>query len=201
MFHVKQTSPVAVSRETQDRLETFVALLGRWATRVNLVSRADVGRVWERHVEDSLQLVPHMPTSVGSAIDLGSGAGFPGLVLAIATGVHFHLIEADHRKGAFLREAARVTAAPATVHTARIEDVRLPPSALITARALAPLRQLLGFASSLLAPDGVCLFLKGHRAEAEIAEARTAWRLSVQVSEGRLGHGGAILRVQDVHPA
>lgn len=166
--------------EVRGRLEAFVALLGVWTQRINLVSAADRGAVWPRHVEDSLRLQALMPAGVERAIDLGSGAGFPGLVLAIATGVRFELVEADRRKAMFLQEAIRVTGAPARVHCARIEACGLEPAGLVTARALAALPALLGLAAPLLAPGGRMLLPKGVRAEAEVAEAERDWRFGLE---------------------
>lgn len=166
-------------RSVESRLRAYAALLGRWTRRINLVSRGDEGQIWPRHVLDSLRLVPLIPAGVGRGIDLGSGAGLPGLVLAVATGIHFELVESDRRKAAFLLEAARLMAAPVTVHCARIEQIELAPAALVTARALAPLSTLLGLAAPLLAPGGTGLFPKGSRAAAEIAAARQGWRFDV----------------------
>src|ERR1700761_5108302 len=119
-----------VSRETGERLANFVGLLARWNRRINLVSEASEAEIWRRHVEDSLQLMPLLG-GARTAIDLGSGAGFPGLVLAIATGIPFRLFEADRRKAAFLTEAARPPAAPASVPAFRIETTRFAPAELI----------------------------------------------------------------------
>lgn len=168
-----------LSGDAEQRLRTYAALLGRWTRRINLVSRGDEGQIWERHVLDSLRLAAWMPAGTARAIDLGSGAGLPGMVLAIATGVHFDLVEADKRKAAFLGEAQRVTGAPVTVHAGRIETAVLAPAGLVTARALAPLETLLGLAAPLLAAGGVGLFPKGAKAEAEIVAARRRWRFEV----------------------
>lgn len=190
---------VDVPRETRDRLRAYADLLARWNERINLVSRADLPLLWSRHVEDSLQLADHLPAAAFSAVDLGSGAGFPGLVLAIATGIPFALIEADARKAAFLREAARVTAAPVRVHAQRIETTALDPVRLVTARALAPLPQLLAWAAPLLSPDGACLFPKGQAVEAELDAARRAgWRMDVERLPSRTAAGGVILRLSGV---
>ncbi len=104
------------------RLVVFAAILRRWNERINLVSQSDITSLWPRHIDDSLQLLPHLPCQPGPAIDLGSGAGFPGLILAIASGLRFHLVESDRRKAAFLREAARETEAPIVLHNARIQQ-------------------------------------------------------------------------------
>ncbi len=177
-FHVEHSSePNEVARET---LASFAALLLRWNRTVNLIARKDEAALWDRHIADSLQLAPLMIPRPDRAIDLGSGGGFPGLILAIATGVPFDLIEADKRKAAFLREAVRVTGAQVRVHATRIEAARIPPAPLITARALAPLPKLLALAAPLLAPDGICLFLKGGNAQAELTQASAQWHMQVQ---------------------
>jgi 16S rRNA (guanine527-N7)-methyltransferase len=173
---LRDRMPVEITRETEQRLRRYAELLLVWTRRINLISAADQPHIWTRHVQDSLRLVPYMPADAARAIDLGSGAGLPGLVLAIATGIPFDLVEADHRKSAFIREAARSTAAPVKVHTVRIEDCTMAPAPLITARALAPLDKLLALATPLLAPGGTMLFLKGARAPEEIEAARHHWR-------------------------
>ena len=121
-FHVKHGSvPNGVSRETQATLDRFASLLIRWNRTVNLVSRRDEPMLWQRHIANSLQLIPLMQPRPASAIDLGSGGGFPGMILALVTGIPFELVEADQRKAAFLCEAARITQAPVRVHATRIE--------------------------------------------------------------------------------
>lgn len=187
-----------VSRETRARLEAFVALLEQWNRRIALVGPREVPQIWERHIADSLQLVPLMPSGATRGIDLGSGAGFPGLILAIATGVHFDLIESDQRKAAFLREAARVTAAPADIHAQRIEAVSLPPAPLVTARALAPLSLLLALASPLMTGDGVCLFPKGAGVTEELTAAAREWHMKVERVPSRTRPDAAILRIKDL---
>jgi 16S rRNA (guanine527-N7)-methyltransferase len=169
----------ALSGPVEARLRAYAALLARWTQRINLVSRGDEGQIWERHVQDSLRLLPLIPAGVARAIDLGSGAGLPGLVLAVASGIAFDLVESDRRKAAFLLEAQRVTEAPVTVHCARIESLSLPRARLVTARALAPLETLLGLAAPLLAADGVGLFPKGAKAGEEIEAARRRWRFDL----------------------
>jgi 16S rRNA (guanine527-N7)-methyltransferase len=186
------SEPNDVPRETLDR---FAALLLRWNRTVNLISANDEPLLWDRHIGDSLQLVPLMVPRPDRAIDLGSGAGFPGLVLAIAAGIPFDLIEADKRKAAFLREAARITGAPVQVHAVRIEAARVAPAPLVTARALAPLPRLLSLAAPLLTPDGTCLFLKGASAKAELTDAATQWHMQVQSVPSRTIPDACILRI------
>ncbi len=177
------------------RLKTFVSLLNRWNPTIRLVSPQDSGDLWHRHIEDALQLAILMPPGVTQAIDLGSGGGFPGLVLAIATGVSFDLIESDSRKAAFLREAALATQAPVTVHACRIEEVDLPPRSLVTARALAPLPHLLDLAKPLLSVDGICLFPKGERVAPEIEEAEKRWSFTLETVQSHTARAASILRI------
>jgi len=187
-----------VSRETLLALQTFAALLLRWNRTLNLVARHDETLIWQRHIADSLQLTQWMVPRPERAIDLGSGAGFPGLVLAIATKVPFDLIEADRRKAAFLREAARATCAPVQVHAIRIEAANLPPAPLVTARAVAPLAKLLALAAPLLAPGGACLFLKGAGVESELTTASAEWHMQLQRIPSRTAPGASILRITEL---
>jgi 16S rRNA (guanine527-N7)-methyltransferase len=191
------SAPNDVSRETRESLERFTSLLVRWNRTVNLVSRRDEPLLWNRHIADALQLVPLMQPLPARAIDLGSGAGFPGLILALATRVPFDLIETDQRKAAFLREAARVTAAPVRIHAARIESARLAPAPLVTARAVAPLSKLLALAAPLLAPGGQCLFLKGARVASELTDAATQWHMHAERIPSRTAPDACILRISD----
>lgn len=187
-----------VSRETQQRLDDFVALLLVWSERLNLIGPAERAQIWPRHVGDSLQLLPFLAGRESPFADLGSGAGFPGLVLAIASGHPFHLIEADRRKAAFLREAARATGAPAMVHAAPSGRVRLAPVSVVTARAVAPLSTLLGLAQPLLRPEGVLLALKGANAEQELTAARAHWNMDVRVTPSRTDASGRILEISGI---
>ena len=197
MKHNPGASP-AVSRETQARLDLFHALFLRWNPVINLVSRRDEARVGQRHIQDSLQLVPLIPARTDRGIDLGSGGGFPGLILAIATGLPFDLVEADGRKAAFLREAARETGAPATVHAVRIEAADIAPARLLTARALAPLPELLELSARLVAPGGVALFPKGEKAQEELTNAQAKWQMVVERFASQTDPAGVILRISEV---
>ncbi|WP_297444127.1 16S rRNA (guanine(527)-N(7))-methyltransferase RsmG [Acidocella sp.] len=162
------------------KLRLFADLVAKWSPRINLISKSDLPHLWARHIEDSLRLLPFLPPNLDRAIDLGSGAGFPGLVVCIATGIKFELIESDARKAAFLLEAARQTGAPAKIHNCRIEAAKLDPARLITARALAPLDKLLGLAAPLLTEDGFCLFPKGRTAPDELTAATRLWHMSYE---------------------
>jgi 16S rRNA (guanine527-N7)-methyltransferase len=190
--------PHAVSRETRARLETFAGLLLRWNLTINLIARRDEPDLWSRHIIDSLQLVPLIPTGVRHGIDLGTGGGFPGLVLAIAMDISFELIEADNRKAAFLREAARATNAQVQVHAIRAEAATLNPAPLITSRALAPLPSLLALSAPILAPRGICLFLKGVAVEAELTAAAAEWHMNLERVPSQTVPGACILRISDI---
>ena len=160
--------------EAMARFDAYEALLRRWSRAINLVSAASLERVWRRHFLDSAQILPLLPGR-GPVLDIGSGAGFPGLVLAILGAPDVRLVESDGRKCAFLREAARATGAPATILESRVED--LPPDAFaaVTARACAPLDALVGLARPHLRAGSVCVFPKGRRAAGELTAARNRW--------------------------
>ncbi len=192
------TNISAVSRETRARLEEFATLLLRWNKTINLIARRDEPALWPRHIADSLQLAPLIPPGSSRGIDLGTGGGFPGLVLAIATDIPFDLIEADQRKAAFLREAGRATRAPVQVHAVRAEAVRLVPAPLITSRALASLPHLLTLAAPLLASGGICLFLKGARVESELTAAAAEWHMQITRVPSQTAPGACILRISDI---
>lgn len=186
----------SVSRETRQKLEHFAELLVQWNAKINLVSPKDLGQLWSRHIEDSLQLVDLIPAGA-SITDLGSGGGFPGLILAIATPNPVTLIESDQRKCAFLREAARLCDAKVTVIPKRIEAAVAPPADIITARALAPLDQLLDWARPLLKEDGFALFLKGQKAQTELTDASAHWHMNHTFFPSRTDAGGTIIKVSD----
>jgi len=183
---------------SREALERFVTLLLRWNRTINLVSRGDEAAIWERHIADSLQLAPLLPPGVARAVDLGSGAGFPGLVVAHATGVPFELIEADQRKAAFLREAARLLKAPVRIHAARIEDTLIPAAPVVTARALARLPRLLDLAAPKLEVGGVALFLKGATGSDELTDARREWHMRVEQTPSRTAPGAVIYRISEL---
>src|SRR5438445_1098522 len=168
-----------VSRETLERLDRFVGLLLTWQRTTHLIAPSTVAHLWTRHIADSLQLLNLAPDA-HVWVDLGAGAGFPGLVIACALagrpGVRVHLIESNRKKAAFLREAQRLTAVPASVHAMRIEEFAASfdgPADVVTARAVAPLKSLLDKCFPLLGKSGAMgLFPKGQNAELELREAR-----------------------------
>ena len=157
-----------VSRETMDRLFAYVTLVEKWQKRVNLVSGSTLPDIWMRHIWDSAQLVPLIPADTGRILDVGSGAGFPGLVLAALCDAECHLVESDQKKAVFLQTVIRETGIRATVHNLRAETLPLLEADIITARALAPLDKLLDLLATQLRPGTRCLFLKGAQAEAEL---------------------------------
>jgi 16S rRNA (guanine527-N7)-methyltransferase len=187
----------SVSRETAGKLILYVEELRRWQRVTNLVGAKTLGEVWERHIADSLQLADLAEGSVWA--DLGTGAGLPGLVLAIARPeLHVHLVESDGRKCAFLRQAARLTGAKATIWDGRIEAVlpQLEPRPqIVVSRALAALPKLLGLAAPLLTKGTTGLFPKGRGYEAELTEARRSWRFTCDILPSRTDPDGRILRV------
>ena len=187
-----------VSRETLERLEAYAHTLVSWSARINLVGRATLNDLWRRHFLDSAQLFPLIPAAARSLVDLGSGAGFPGLVLAILGMRQVELIEADGRKSAFLREAARVAGADVTIRACRIEAVSPHPVDIITARACAPVTRLLTLGERFMSPRTVCLFPKGIRAEEELTEACKAWTMTVSRHPSRADPGGIVLSLQRV---
>lgn len=172
-----------VSREIEERLDRFIDLLLQWQDSTNLVGDSTIHTLWTRHVADSLQLLPMAPAARTFA-DLGSGAGFPGLVIGCALtdvpGAIVHLVESNNKKAAFLREAARVTGAAVRVHPMRIEaftkefDERLD---VVTARALAPVSQLFAYVHPLLKKGATALFPKGQDVDDELTEASKCWRM------------------------
>jgi 16S rRNA (guanine527-N7)-methyltransferase len=182
-----------VSRETLARLDAYAGLLVQWSARINLVAGSTLGDLWRRHFLDSAQLLPYIPQGAQSLIDLGSGAGFPGLVLAILGVPGVELVESDARKCAFLREAARITAAPVMIHNRRIEAVPAHAVAVVTARGCAPLDRLLVLAQRFIGPGTVCLFPKGEQAAQEVATVQHTWKFDAVSHDSRSDPRGVIL--------
>lgn len=191
-----------VSRETISRLDAFVALLLEWQATTNLIAPSTIRDVWSRHVGDSLQLLKLAPEA-RTWLDLGSGGGFPGLVIACALtppeGVD--LVESNAKKAAFLREAARVTGAPAKIHSMRIEN--FPQSYagkpdIVTARALAPLPKLLGYIAPFIERGAKALLLKGQDVADELTEASKYWRIDAEMVPSETDGGGRILIVREL---
>jgi 16S rRNA (guanine527-N7)-methyltransferase len=193
-----------VSRETEARLDRYVSLLREWQTKTNLVAPSTLSNLWTRHIADSLQLLVLAP-SAKVWVDFGSGGGFPGVVLACALaetpGARVHLVERNSKKAAFLREALRVTGAPGVVHPQGIEDTvdRITgPIDCVTARALAPLHQLIGFAEPLMRQGATALFLKGQDVESELTEATKYWKIKPILHSSLTGGQGWIVELAAV---
>lgn len=200
-----------VSHETLDRLKSYAALLSKWQARINLVGRATLPDMWRRHFLDSAQILPLVRGARpdlfrgGSGpnwLDMGSGAGFPGLVIAIMAlennGGHVHLVESNQRKCAFLRQVIRDTDAPATVHCCRVEDMSPPPVDVVTSRALAPLDKLIEMAAPLIAKDGEMWYLKGQDVEKELTQATISWNMRDERHPSRSDKTGTILRLRGI---
>ncbi len=193
-----------VSPETESRLDRFIDLLGQWQSKTNLVAPSTLPQLWTRHVADSLQLLD-LAGDARIWVDLGSGGGFPGIVLACAlaerSGAIVHLVERNAKKAAFLREALRVTGAPGIVHLADIGDIvdRIEGRIdCVTARALASLHQLIGFAEPLVAKGAKALFLKGQDVDAELTEATKYWNINSRLHASRTGGGGWIVEIDRI---
>jgi 16S rRNA (guanine527-N7)-methyltransferase len=193
-----QTLGVDVSRETLDRLDALVETLVRWQKTINLVGRATIPDVWGRHILDSAQLVPLIPGEAKSLADMGSGGGFPGLVLAaLRPDLDMTLIEVDARKAAFLGEAARRMRLrkPPRIVIGRIEAAPPAKADVVTARALAPLGQLLAWADRHRGDTAICLFHKGKGWQAELTEATKDWDITCQPLSSITDSDAVILRI------
>jgi 16S rRNA (guanine527-N7)-methyltransferase len=189
---------LGVSRETLDRLTVYLDLLHRWQRAINLVGPATLADPWRRHILDSAQLLTHLPAGTTSLVDLGSGAGFPGMVLTVLGVPGVVLIESDRRKAQFLREVARATGTEVTVRAERIERLAGWPADVVTARALAPLPRLLPLAERFLAADSVCLFLKGYNAERELTQALKSWHMVPEMFASLSAPTGTVLKLRGV---
>ena len=187
-----------VSRETLERLKTYADLLVKWNAKINLVSPDSIPSLWERHIADSAQLFRFIPQNPANLLDVGSGAGFPGLVLAILGIPNVHLVEVDQRKVAFMREAARLTGAAVTFHPARIENIPAFQVQVVTARALAPLDKLLDWTAPFRGAHTTCVFLKGQTVEAELTDAHKRWTMVVDRHQSLTDPSGTILSLREV---
>jgi 16S rRNA (guanine527-N7)-methyltransferase len=190
-----------VSRESLDRLEAYVDLPATWNKTINLIGRSTEREIWTRHVADCLQLLPLMPAGTCAIADLGSGAGLPGLVLAIARPIKAHLFEANHKKAAFLRETARRTGADVNVYAVRVEEAGAVPVDAVTARALAPLSELLNLAEPFFQKGAVGLFHKGQDVEAELTAATKSWRIALRTHPSSTDSRGCILEIMEARRA
>lgn len=191
-----------VSRETTDKLRAFEGLVKKWTTRINLVSPASVPNLWNRHIVDSAQVAAIAPHA-GTWTDLGSGGGFPGIVVAIISAgagheTTFDLVESDTRKSVFLKTVARQLELPVMVHAVRLQDVALQPADVVSARALSPLTDLLSHCDHLLRRDGVAIFPKGNKWRDEVEDARQQWSFDLDVVQSITDSNSAILKVSSI---
>lgn len=199
MTRDKFVSETNVSRETLAKLDIYHSLLLKWQPKINLVSGKTLNESWSRHFLDSAQLFSLLSYPEKSIFDIGSGAGFPGLVLSVMGASQINLVESDGRKCVFLSEVIRQTNSTAKIHNCRIES--LPPetkTAAITSRACASLDMLLDFSAPLLAEDGECLFLKGRGVEQEIEEAERNWMFHVKQHPSTVDEEGCVLRITNL---
>jgi 16S rRNA (guanine527-N7)-methyltransferase len=197
-----QAEALGVSRESWSRIEHFVDLLLTWQARINLISPASIPQIWERHVIDSLQVLPLLPKE-GAVADLGSGSGFPALPLAIASGLTFHLYESNNKKAAFLREALRVTGCTGHVYAERLDglNAKTPTVQVVTARALAPLYELLNWAEPFLQPGVRAVFHKGENLAQELTQAGKYWKIQSIEHKSLTDSKASILEITEVSRA
>ena len=191
-----------VSRETSDKLAQFAQLVEKWTAKINLISKPSIPHIWDRHIRDSVQLYQHAP--IGNHwVDLGSGGGFPAIVLALMSQqdgrqTKFTLVESDQRKCVFLRTAIRELGLDASVINDRIEKIAPLNADILSARALANLKMLVGFANLHLAEDGVALFPKGSNWEAEDVNAREVWQYNCDPIRSETDPSAAVLRIKEI---
>jgi 16S rRNA (guanine527-N7)-methyltransferase len=195
-----------VSRESSEKLHVYADLLNKWQKQINLVGPKELPRLWSRHIADGLQLVEFLPEELSCVVDLGSGAGIPGLVVAMALcgrATRFHLIESNGKKAAFLREAVRVLGLPVQVHCQRIESLHGADWAgdveLVLARALAPLPLLMDLSVPFVENSGEMLFLKGLDVDSELTQTTKYWNIGYQKNPSRTNANGCILSIKEFH--
>ena len=194
---------IDVSRETLSSLNLYAELIDKWNPAINVVSKASLPDLWTRHIIDSAQIYRHISNSAQRCIDLGSGGGLPGIVLAILSAEdhssrHFTLVESDQRKATFLKEAARIIGLNITVQACRIEVLRPADAEFLTARALAPLSKLIGIASRHLDRSGTCLFSKGETYQREIDEAFKFYTFNCEIISSITDPKCAILKIDGI---
>jgi 16S rRNA (guanine527-N7)-methyltransferase len=188
----------SVSRETLDQFKIYADTLLTWNKKINLIGGSTEQDIWHRHFLDSAQIYPLISPNSQSLIDIGTGAGFPGMVLALLGCENVHLVESDHRKSAFLREAARLSGANVKIHTVRMEEISPFPVSTITARAVASINDLLGLAEPFLTSDVLCVFLKGRNVEVELTEAHNIWETEVSRRPSRTDPDSTVVCMREV---
>ena len=185
-----------VSRETLAKLAAYVALVEKWQPKINLIANSTVTNIWQRHVLDSAQLLSHLPTHTKRVLDVGSGGGFPGLILAIICDVEVHLVESDQRKSIFLQTVIRELDLTAVVHNQRIEMMEFLGADVITARALASVEKLLLLLDKQLTPASHCLFLKGARVDEELTILNSYPNITARTHPSVTSSDGAVLELK-----
>ena len=184
-----------VSRETIEKFQAYLILLEKWQRRINLVSNSTLVEAWQRHILDSGQLVTYYPPQTRQILDVGSGAGFPGLVLSIFGAGQVHLVEGVGKKCAFMKQVIQKTGIDAIVHNERIEQMDAFPVDLLTSRACAELEKLLDLTSPFMKADTECLFLKGVKSEQEIERATKKWAFELKKYTSKSEESGMILKL------
>jgi len=187
-----------VSRETSERLELYVELLLKCQRAINLIGAGTIDDIWRRHILDCGQLWRYLPKRHAPLVDIGTGAGLPGLVLALLGAEDVHLVEADSRKCQFLREAARLTGTPVEIHNARSETLQELPARVVTARAVAPMGKLLNYAEPLIRPDTICFFFKGKGVNKELTDIKNNWIMEIENLPSVTESAGGIVRLEAV---
>lgn len=200
---VSLASVVDVSRETVERLREFEKLVRKWNSVINLVSKSSLSDIWYRHIIDSVQLFPYVPKEATNCLDIGSGGGFPGIILAIIAAEalptqRYMLVESDQRKATFLRESARILGLTVVVQSKRIDALEPIFAEVLSARALSPLSGLLRLAQIHLSESGTCLFPKGETYPQEIAEAQRDFKFDCNVIPSLTDPRGVILKIHGI---
>lgn len=195
-----------VSRETFAALQQLEALVRRWTPAINLVSKNSLLHLWDRHIEDSAQIFSQCPVNARTWVDLGSGGGFPGLVVAILArelkpDLEVTLVESDLRKATFLRQASQLIGLSVVIHSERLESLAPLHADVLSARALAGLPDLVKFAHAHLQPTGVAIFPKGARYQEELAQAKQVWTFDVETLQSLSESEAAILVIRNIHRA
>jgi len=187
-----------VPRETEFKLIQYVEMIQESNQRINLVSESTLPHIWSRHILDSAQLLPHIPTAARTLADLGSGAGLPGIVLAIMGVPGVHLVESIGKKASFLQQVAKELNLDIKIIHDRIENIKTRPFDIVTARALKPLPELLKLAKPLINKKSMCLLLKGQKAELELTEARKYWTFACTKTPSLSDPSGMVLKIADL---
>lgn len=202
-LHSARPDWLDVSRETYDKLQAFQALVEKWNPTINLISKSQIADLWQRHILDSAQLMEFCPITALSWCDLGSGGGFPGLVVAVIAAermphLKITLVESDRRKAVFLGQAARELGLTVSVETQRIEALAPQNASVVSARALAPLSDLLPHTLRHMCSAGVAIFPKGSTSEQELDTARRDWNFEVTEIQSRLATDAKILILREI---